>query len=377
MTTLATKATAFKDLVVRAEGLDLPPTQVVDILKQVDLPSKSDLLELLEARDTVGKWRVFHALNKVIKHRGLIDTDGALKTVLWHIEADIEKTEAVTTNIEELERLEKLCGDTFRGLAGRIQRKIWTEKEKQVPLIDSPAELIELIERAKRNRDSSLEVLAGKKLDKVALDLIEKTQDPKKLEEIMHWPTRGIEPGRKAHFKAIVLCGSDNNELLIRLGKAHTTIKSLLLDTSMIAWENLAEESNDEPTLRAVIEAPFDERPDDRGKPRTRAITKIMESMGTIKDKEAEMGVWFWLGAKGANQAGDPNAIRRSVARGLLHLVMAATKEGLNEVNEKFVREVLRRVLDEQKEYSHRHYDEVRKECVRTIYVWKELPVAP
>jgi hypothetical protein len=128
-------------------------------------------------------------------------------------------------------------------------------------------------------------------------------------------------------------------------------------------------------TLKAVVEAWFDERPNDRAKPRTQAINKIMQSMKTIKDKEAKMETWFWLGAKAANKAGDPNDIRRSVAVGLLHLVMAAAKEGLDANNEKFVREVLRKALDEQKQYSHQLYDEVRKECVRTIYVWKELPV--
>jgi hypothetical protein len=372
MTTSTTNATAFKDLVVRAEGLDLPPTQLVDIVERVDLPTKSELLQMLEARDIVGKWRVFHALTKVIKHRGLVDHDGILQTVLFHIEADIEKTEAITTNIEELEGLKKLCGDNFVGLAEKIRKKITREQNGQVPLITSPDELIALIEKAKKDKDLNMLVLAGKQLSKVALDLIDKTQDPDVLEKIIYWPTYGVDPSQQAHFKAIVLCG--NEDLLIRLGNAHTTVKHLQSTTSIIAWEKLADSDNIM-TLKAVVEAWFDERPNDRAKPRTQAINKIMQSMKTIKDKEAKMETWFWLGAKAANKAGDPNDIRRSVAVGLLHLVMAAAKEGLDANNEKFVREVLRKALDEQKQYSHQLYDEVRKECVRTIYVWKELPV--
>ena len=371
MTTSTAKATAFKDLVVRAEGLNLPPTQFVDILGQVDLPEKFELLELLEARDTVGKWRVYHALSKVISHRNLIDADGALKTVLWHIEADIEKAEAVTTDLEELERLKKLCSDLFgSGLAGKIDAKIAREQDKQVPLITSPEELIALIEKANKNKDPNLEVLAGDQLSKVALALIKETQDPGRLKEIMFWPTRGVGPIQEAHFKATVLCGLDKEDLLIQLGNAHTTVKCLQSATSMLAWEKLADSDNMS-TLRAVVEAGFDERPTDRAKPRTEAMMKIMKSMATIKDKKAEMETWFWLGSKAANQAGDPNEIRRLVAGGLLHLVLATAKEGLNEEGDKFAREVLQRVLDQQKEYSHRLYEEVRKECIKTLYVWQ------
>lgn len=358
MTISQTKETSFQDLVTKADRLKLPPIQLVDLFNYVAPPSKAELITLLEERDLPGKWAIYHALKKT--KSGRTDSEHSLDVVLWHIEAAIERAYLATDDTKELESLEKACDSSFTVLH-KIREKIGSESRRQVPLAD-PARLQEMIFLGYRRKDSQLQDLVKKELDRRAKDLIPTKKSVAELEQIMAWPITE-ETKTAAHTAAVVIC--DDEEGLTRLGDYRK------LDR--IAWMHpltkLVLQTASEATLRAIIDDPFDEGPQDKYTPRTKAMDKLMESMGSVKDKYQELENWFWLSERSVRVA-EPNWVRRSVASAVIHLLNRVRTEP----DPEFVRKVLENIRKDHDEspIKHGHYAEARTMAIGLLYEWLE-----
>lgn len=361
MTTTRTKETSFKDLVTKADRLELPPTQLVDLFDYVAPPSKGELVAMLNERDIPRKWAIYNALKKT-KH-GRTDSEHSLDVVLWHIEAAIEAAYLATDDTKELAILEKACDPGFAVLH-KIREKIRSEHRKQVPLADSKR-LFEIEFEARERKDSELQALVGQALERIVKDRIVKSKSVTELLKTMGWPI-SKETMTAAHTAAVILC--DDEIGLRSLG--------LYRDLERIAWmhplNKLVSQTEDEATLRAIIDDPFDEGPQDNYKPRTNAMEKVMRGMGSVKDKYRELETWFWL-SKRSVRAAEPNSIRRSVAAGVTHLL----NQVQTEPDPEFVRRVLEKIREDQDEspINHGHYQEARTIAIGLLYDWLE-PVA-
>ncbi len=358
MTTLQTKETSFKDLVTKADRLELPPVQLVDLFDYVAPPSKGELVAILNERSIAGKWSIYNALKKA--KDGRTDHEHSLAVILWHIEAAIEAAHLATDDINELITLEKACDRGFAVLQ-KIQEKIRSEHRKQVSLADSDR-LLKIEYEARERKDSELQTLVKQALERIAKDRIAKSTRDTELLTILGWPINK-ETLTAAHTAAVVLC---NDEVGLRsLG--------LSRDLDRIAWmhplSKLASQTESEATLRSIIDDPFDESPQDNYKPRTKAMEKVMRGMGSVKDKYQELETWFWLGKRSV-RAAEPNWVRRSVAAAVIHLLNRVRTEP----DPEFVRRVLEKIREDQDEspINHGHYQEARTMAIGLLYDWLE-----